>query len=125
MSVLYCVAEVRYWENALVNGVRDEKGELIPCKCGELWILEIDPKNGNITNWIQGISASVHYKVCDEFSYQYGEAGDSNVIKRQGYVPRFMFSPKAGRTFDSDYIVMDISPDGFIEGWNFDESMLE
>ena len=30
-------AGVRYWEDAIVNGVEDSEGDLIPCREGDLW----------------------------------------------------------------------------------------
>lgn len=49
-------AGVRYWEDASVNGIEDEKG-LIPCRDGERWKPIIDIESGVITNWTKGVVA--------------------------------------------------------------------
>ena len=79
-------ATVRYWQDSDINGTEDcdceeETNEpQMPCAkyIGEQnrtlraydwhWKPIIDIDNGRIINWTDGITASIHYKVCDEFS---------------------------------------------------------
>lgn len=114
---------VRYWDDAVVNGQPDD-GDTpkIPCAvksdCGDYyWKPVIDIETGQILNWQQGVTANVHYKVCDEFACKVmGRiAGVTNLIKDyEGYVPDFM-CPKEEP--DGDYIVMDIDENGYIKDW--------
>ena len=49
-------AEVRYWEDATINGVEDEKGTLTPFKQGDLWCPVIRLSDGQVMDWPQGLS---------------------------------------------------------------------
>ena len=62
-------AEVRYWEDASVNGVEDQDGTLIPCRHGDSWRPTIEIDTGKIINWPNGTTANIHYKVCAAGSY--------------------------------------------------------
>ena len=62
-------AGVRYWEDTEVNGESDETGEMIPCREGDRWKPIINIDTGKIENWKQGVTADVHYKVCDDGVY--------------------------------------------------------
>src|SRR5438309_1823911 len=94
IKFLLVKAEVRYWEDATVNGVDDESGDLIPCREGSLWCPLIDIDTGVILNWKQGVTAEVHYKVCDAGSYYLqNESGGVVLALEQEYVPS-MLSPK-------------------------------
>ena len=114
---------VRYWEDTDVNGQPDNcDTPKIPCAvksdCGDYyWKPIIDIETGQILNWQQGVTAKVHYKVCDEFACKVIEqrAGITNLIKDyEGYVPDFMCP--SGEP-DGDYIVMDIDGRGYIKDW--------
>ena len=118
---------VRYWEDACVNGEPDD-GDTpkIPCAVKSdngsyYWKPVIDIETGQILNWQQGVTANVHYKVCDEFACKVvGRiAGVTNLIKDyEGYVPGFM----CPRMYpDGDYIVMDIDENGYIKDWDSSE----
>lgn len=115
---------VRRWEDTDVNGQPDN-GYVpkIPCAVKSAnsgiyyWKPVIDIETGQILNWQQGVTANVHYKVCDEFACKVIEqiAGITNLIKDyDGYVPNFM-CPKEEP--DGDYIVMDIDENGYIKDW--------
>lgn len=80
-------AGVRYWEDSTVNGVEDEKGDLIPCRDGEYWCPEIDIETGQIRNWKTGTVADIHYKVYDDGEYWIVDAEGKTVLKKEGYVP--------------------------------------
>ena len=69
VKTLLVSANVRYWEDSYVNGVKDEEGTLIPCREGDSWKPEIDVDTGQIMNWEKGKTADIHYKVCDAGIY--------------------------------------------------------
>ncbi len=110
-------ADVRYWEDATVNGEEDSLGTKIPCREGKAWCPVIDIDEGRITNWTQGVTASTHYKVCDAGIYELQTADDELIVRKDGYVPRCL-SPK-GNGY-GDYIIMDIDENGMIDKWKFD-----
>ncbi len=119
VKTLHVEAVVRYWQDAYVNGVTDEEGNLIPCRDGDSWRPIIDIETGIIINWTHGIKADIHYKVCDEGTYTLKDSDGEEVIKINGYVPNLM-SPKANGY--GDYIIMDIDEVGVIQHWNPDLS---
>ena len=102
-------AKVRYWEDATL-----EDGS-IPCRQGDYWCPIIDLDTRVITNWEQGKSAHVHYKVCDGGEYWLLDETKSRIYKWDGYyVPCKYLNQDDG---NSDYIVLQISADGKIEDW--------
>lgn len=112
LKTLLIKADVRYWEDAIVNGIEDIDGDLIPCKQGELWCPIIDIDSGVITNWEQGIKAEVHYKVCDAGSYYLQDSEGNTVLSiEENYVPKIMCPKESGY---GDYIIMDIDENGKI-----------
>lgn len=107
----------RYWEDAEVNGIEDENGDLIPCSVGDSWKPIIDIDTGIITNWKQGVYAKVHYKVCDMCGWDLlDEKGDIVLQAEDGYVPQTLTPAGVGY---GDYIKMNIYENGKIEGWKF------
>ena len=122
VKTLFASMGVRYWEDGRVDGVEDTEGELIPCRDGDYWRIKIDLETGIITNWKKGVSASVHYKVCDDGIYQLLNADGNTVIDRDYYVPS-MLSPKENG--HGDYVIMDIGEDGKIDGFKADLSYFE
>lgn len=115
--------EVRYWEDAVVNGEQDsETAPRIPFAEGDTWRLLIDLSTGKISNWPQGTTASVHYKVCDAGVYRILSAAGEEVAELAGYVPA-MLSPE--RDGFGDYVIMDIDESGLIAGWKADLSYFE
>lgn len=112
-----CVdAGVRYWEDADVNGVQDELGDLMPCRYGERWRPIIDIETGIILNWKKGTKADVHYKVCDDGKYTLKDAKGKSIITVDGYVPNTMSPAETGY---GDYIIMHIDENGKIADWEF------
>jgi len=98
VKTLQVKAGVRYWEDSEVNGENDtENGDNIPCKVGDIWKPIIDIDKGIITNWKQGTTASIHYKVCDCCGW--------DLLDENGY---------------GDYIIMNIDASGCIQDWVFD-----
>lgn len=113
-------ADVRYWEDATVNGLSDDDGTLIPCRIGDAWCPIIDLETGKIDGWPESTIASIHYKVCDAGRYALLDADGSEVCAKDGYVPAIMCPTDNGY---GDYIIMDVGPDGAI--LNFDGTDLD
>lgn len=118
-EVMYLQAEcgVRYWEDALVNGVEDLKGALIPCKQGDNWCPLIAIETGVILNWVTGRTAKIHYKVCDDGTYRLLDENKEVVKEFDGYVPTIM-CPK-GNGY-GDYVIMEVDENGKISNWKID-----
>ena len=117
IKTLQVSAGVRYWEDATVNGVEDENGDLIPCRNGDNWEPKININKGVIVNWKKGIKAEVHYKVCDAGVYELKDEEGETVIKKEGYVPKIMCPEGNGY---GDYIIMNIDENGQIGNWQPD-----
>lgn len=118
VKTLLVEADVRYWEDATVNGVEDENGDLIPCKAGDTWKPIIDLETGLITNWEKGKEANIHYKVCDAGEYWLQDENGEKIVKAKGYyVPDFLAIDDSGY---GDYIIMKVDKDGKINNWRFD-----
>lgn len=109
---------VRYWEDATVNGVDDVDCK-IPCVNGDRWepIIEVD--SGKIANWTQGVTAEIHYKICDDGTYTLIDGHGLKIISKDGYVPDIMCPDGNGY---GDYIIMKVDENGVIENWNADFS---
>ena len=123
-TTIFVDTYVRYWKNSNVNGQSDN-GDTpkMPCVVkfadngSYYWKPIIDIETGQILNWQQGVTAKVHYKVCDEFACKVVEqrGGITNLIKDyEGYVPDFMYPKEEGW---GDYIIMDIDENGYIKDW--------
>lgn len=119
-------ANVRYWEDGRINGVRDNDDcPNMPCAVkgekGYRWMPIIDIETGQIRNWQQGTTADIHYKVCDEFECRIiDEKGGVHckIKDYEGYVPDFMCPKDRGY---GDYIIMDIDESGYIQDWSKEE----
>jgi hypothetical protein len=108
-------ANVRYWEDATVNGVEDTEGALIPFRTAGLWVPTIDMDAGRVINWPQGTTADIHYKVCDAGEYRI-KCADGRVLKYNGdYVPDGLLC--MGDRGYGDYIILKINEDGIIQDW--------
>ena len=106
-----------------MDGVEDEQGDLIPCREGDIWKPIINVDSGKILNWTQGVTAEVHYKVCDQCSWELlDESG--NVIKsvKDEYVPDTLCPKEEGY---GDYIIMDVDANGMIANWKFELAGLD
>ncbi len=122
VAYLQVVAEVQRWQDAIVNGVEDKDGTLVPCSSGNAWTPLIAVETGLIVNaWPKGVTASINYKVCDAGCYTLLDK-NMKVIKtlENSYVPVCLSPIKNGY---GDYIIMKIDENGKIAGWkpNFDE----
>lgn len=125
-------AGVRYWNDTKVNGVYDtdcdetEGAPIIPCAefIGDQrsilrgynwrWRPLIDIDLGKIVSWKQGVTANVHYKVCDDFQCDILDGNKEIITSCNGYVPDVMCPADEGY---GDYIIMNIDEDGFIQNW--------
>ena len=117
-TTLQVKAPVRYWEDSTVNGISDTNGDLMPCRDGDDWCPEIDIDTGVIRNWKQGVTAEVHYKVCDEGSYYLiDNLGNTLGAILENYVPTVLCPDGDGY---GDYIIMTIDENGHIKNWNPD-----
>lgn len=112
--LLFVDAEVRYWDDASVNGVEDKEGKLIPCRDGDSWRLAIDLETGKIIRWEIGKEADIHYKVYDAGSYALLDDAGDIIIKKDGYVPDMLCPKEEGY---GDYIIMDVDKNGIIKNW--------
>lgn len=128
--ILKVNAGVRYWEDADINGIPDiedadeQYAPKMPCSKfidGEWrWCPEIDASTGKILNWEQGVTADVHYKVCDECEIDYVDEDGNLICNNDGYYycPRFLCPKENGY---GDYIIMDIDENGQILDWDAKE----
>lgn len=118
-----CVsAGVRYWEDATVNDVEDEAGDLIPCRNGERWEPRINVETGEIVNWQKGVKAKIHYKICDDGIYTLKDAEQNQIIARDSYVISSLCPDENGY---GDYIIMNVDENGMIANWKFDAEDFE
>lgn len=109
-------AEVRYWEDATVDGVEDSDGTLIPGRDGDLWKIRLGLADGRIDGWPDGVAASIHYKVCDQGEYWLTDRDGKRIAKWKGhYVPND-FLCHGDRGF-GDYIIMEIAGGGRVAGY--------
>jgi hypothetical protein len=122
VKYLQASCKVRYWKNGKVNGVEDSNGTLIPYRKGDNWEPMVNLDTGKIEGWPDGVSASVHYKVCDAGIYTLLDANRNEVAKKDGYVPGMMC--RGGNGY-GDYVIMTIGPDGTIDGFEPDFSEFE
>lgn len=113
---LFVKASVRYWEDAVVNGVTDTDGRRIPLRVGNDWLVVIELATGRISQWPKGTKAIIKYKVCDEGQYWLGDAGGSTIAKWKGYYVPGTFLCHGGRGH-GDYIILNVNGDGMIEAW--------
>lgn len=112
------------------------KGEWIEDDCDDLkmpciekdknnkpvcWCPVIDPVEGKILNWEDGVEAEIGYTVYDQCELEYvlidGYGNEGVVVKTKGYVPMFL-QPRE-YTFGKN-IEMDISGSGKIYKWSRD-----
>lgn len=110
-------AGVRCWEDGTVNGAPDaDDAPTIPCRSADnkRWAPVIDLDEGRILDWPEGVTASVHYKVCDDGIYDLLSEDMARVVTLEGYVPEIL-APK-GDGF-GDYIIMNIDGAGKIDKW--------
>jgi len=109
-------ADVRYWEDASVNGVEDTDGTLIPSRNGNSWCPVIRLHDGLVIDWPIGVIADVHYKVCDAGEYWILDADKQRIAKWAGYYVPNEFLCQENNGY-GDYIILNIDAEGFVKGW--------
>lgn len=109
-------AGIRYWEDATINGLEDEEGELIPCRVGDDWQPLIELETGKIINWEIGKTANIHYKVCDDGEYVLLDEFEHEIKRLKNcYVINDLSIGESGY---GDYIIMSIDENGVIKDWS-------
>lgn len=132
-------AGVRYWQDADVNGEQDvdfykSMGAGTPLmpfavKVQEQptdnihsnhyrWQPTIDVEKGCIVDWPTGVTANVHYKVCDEGTYTLLDADKNEIVSVDSYVPDCIGEY-------GDYIIMRIDENGVISNFSFSKEDVE
>ncbi|HBN9704576.1 TPA: hypothetical protein L3939_006554 [Pseudomonas aeruginosa] len=110
-------AEVRYWEDAKINGQEDTAGDLAPFRRGDLWCPVIRLEDGIVMDWPAGMIADIHYKVCDAGHYWLLDDNRQRVAQWAGYyVPDDFLCPTENGY--GDYIIFKVGADGLIKGWS-------
>jgi len=109
-------AGVRYWEDATVNELEDVDGTLVPFRSGDRWRPVIRLDDGQVMNWPEGMTARIHYKVCDDGNYWLQDAHGNRIAQRLcEYVPdKFLCHGDEGW---GDYIIFNVSARGLIENY--------
>lgn len=108
-------ADVRYWEDASINGQEDTDGK-IPLRKNDSWCPVIELATGSVSNWPVGMSADIHYKVCDAGEYWLLDSDGQRIGKWAGYyVPNDFLC--VGDNGYGDYIIFNIGADGLIKNW--------
>ena len=118
MSAVYIEvrAGVRYWEDATINGLEDEAGNLTPLRSGGHWCPVIRLADGMVMDWPTGTVADIHFKVCDDGEYWLLDEQRNRIAKWAGfYVPDDFLCP--GANGYGDYIILTVGPDGQITKW--------
>lgn len=119
VEYLQVSAGARYCEDATVNGVEDENGDLIPFRNADYWEPKIHIETGKIVDWPKGTTASIHYKVCDDGAYKLLDSRNNLVKEIEGYVIDILCPEENGY---GDYIIMEIDESGQIMNWVADLS---
>lgn len=114
VKYLLVEANVRYWEDATINGEEDSEGTLTPFREDDCWCPTIELDTGVIENWPSGVIAHIHFKVADQGVYSLLDANRNEVRTIEGYVPKIMCPGENGY---GDYIIMDIDGSGLIDKW--------
>ena len=130
---------VRYYEDADINGEEDISFEeqregakpRVPLVFGNpdarhidekwRWIIKIDVETGNIKDWPEGVTANIHYKVCDDGTYWLEDESGEKYHEIDSYVPQIL---DFDRESYGDYVIMTIDGSGHVEEW-WDKSKIE
>ena len=112
-------AGVRYWEDAIINGVEDENGTLTPFRERGRWspVIRLD---GVVIDWPTGMTADIHFKVCDDGDYWLLDEQRKRFAKWGGFYVPNAFLCHGDQGF-GDYIILKIDADGRIDKWRTPE----
>lgn len=121
LQLMQVCAEVRYWDDAIVNGRKCSEnggGKELPFVEGDCWRPLIELEKGKIRNWPEGTTADLHFKICDMCAWSVMD-GELNTVYYQdwNYVPKILCPEENGY---GDYIIMKIDENGIIQKWNTD-----
>jgi hypothetical protein len=109
-------ANVRYWEDATINGVADEYGDLTPFAHGDTWNPKIDIEKGAVIDWPSGTVADIHFKICDGCGFDLLDSNGKVLFTQDdGYVPKMLCPEESGY---GDYMIMKIDENGKINKWD-------
>ena len=61
------------------------------------------------------MTASIHYKICDDGHYKLLDKDDNIIKEIEGYVPAMMCPDGNGY---GDYVIMRVDKDGLIQDWS-------
>ena len=110
-------AGVRYWEDATVNGIQaTDDAPLIYGADGGTWRIKLRLADGKIEGWPDGVTAKVHYKVCDDGEYWLADDSGKRIAKWQGFYVPDDYLCHGGDGY-GDYIIFTIGGDGLIAGF--------
>lgn len=109
-------ADVRYWEDATINGQEDTNGSLTPFRKGDSWCPVIRLSDGCVMDWPAGMTADIHFKVCDAGEYWLLDEDRQRISKWAGYYVPDDFLCHGDNGY-GDYIILKIGVDGQINGW--------
>lgn len=109
-------AGVRYWEDATINDQEDINGTLTPFRKGNDWCPVIRLSDGMVMDWPAGMTANIHFKVCDDGEYWLLDEQRQRIAKWAGYyVPNYFLCH--GDNGYGDYIILKVDADGVIKSW--------
>ncbi len=119
VATIQVKAEVRYWEDATIDGIADKHGDLTPFANGDIWEPRINVETGIILDWPKGVVADIHFKVCDDCGFDLLDPdGEVLFTQKDGYVPDLLCPQDEGY---GDYIIMKIDGNGQINAWHAPE----
>jgi len=108
-------AQVRYWDDAEINGERSESGDHVPFKFNDVWVPVINIETGEVMDWPKDTKASFHFKVCDAGSYFLLDENNKKIASRfNNYVPSGLCHGDQGY---GDYIIFNVGTYGKIENY--------
>ena len=106
-------AEVRYWEDAAINGIEDTDGTLTPFRKGNSWCPVIRLTDGMVMDWPAGLTADIHFKVCDAGEYWLLDKSRNRIGKWAGYYVPNDFLCHGDQDY-GDYIIFTVNENGQI-----------
>lgn len=108
-------AGARYWDDAKLNGENDVDGK-IPFRQDDYWCPIIDLSTGTVVGWPEGLTASIHYKVCDDGEYWLLNRDMERIAQwADYYVPNSILCVNDNGY--GDYIIFTIQENGTIAHW--------